>query len=285
MKNHLLHLAFLALIALSACNPRVSTTITSTRPVISYDEEVVVLDLTAPIPDDAERLGSVKVGDTGFTTNCSYAVVLDCAIAAVRKAGGNMLKITEHRQPTALGSACHRIEGIIFWVADPQSMAETIAADTLSDLDYAVLYVVRPPGLGAMISYNLNLGKQELCNVKNNSKQQIIIREEGRNTLWAQTEVKREIPIDIVFGKSYYVGCSLKMGIAVGRPYIELLPFGQSGGAGNFTGQATITLTDGTTFKNVNIIQDDVLKVSCKLEGGYSVEEILKSEIRFIEYK
>jgi len=36
-------------------------------------------------PDNAEFLGHVKIGDTGFSTNCSYATIIDDAKLEARK--------------------------------------------------------------------------------------------------------------------------------------------------------------------------------------------------------
>jgi hypothetical protein len=47
------------------------------------------------------------------------------------------------------------------------------------------------------------------------------------NTLWAKTESKVEIPVDIEFGKEYYLRCGMGMGIMVGRPMLQLVDRGQ----------------------------------------------------------
>jgi hypothetical protein len=33
------------------------------------------------------------------------------------------------------------------------------------------------------------------------------------------------VPIDVVFGKSYYLRCGIKMGALVGRPTLELVDY------------------------------------------------------------
>jgi hypothetical protein len=47
------------------------------------------------------------------------------------------------------------------------------------------------------------------------------IDREGLITLWARTETKTELPIDIRFGNEYYIRCSISMGAFVGRPRLE----------------------------------------------------------------
>lgn len=42
-------------------------------------------------PDSTEVLGKVKIGDSGFTTNCSYEAVINKAKMGSRKVGGNAI--------------------------------------------------------------------------------------------------------------------------------------------------------------------------------------------------
>ena len=74
-----------------------------------------------------------------------------------------------------------------------------------------------------MIGYDLYLGDSLLCRVKNNSKQEIRIYSKGANKLWAKTESKAEVPIDITMGREYYLRCGIRMGVMVGRPELQLV--------------------------------------------------------------
>jgi hypothetical protein len=105
-----------ALILLSSCNPKVITSISHSYPALDYKQEVMVLGLTQLEPEKAEVLGLVRIGDTGFTTNCSYDIVVESAKLEARKAGGNMIKITDHTLPSVLGSSCHQITARILKV-------------------------------------------------------------------------------------------------------------------------------------------------------------------------
>ncbi|MFW5820127.1 MAG: hypothetical protein ACOCWA_02465, partial [Bacteroidota bacterium] len=62
-----------------------------------------------------------------------------------------------------------------------------------------------------------------ICRVKSNSREKIRIYKDGLNTLWASTESKTEIPVDVETGKEYYIRCGINMGIMVGRPSIEMV--------------------------------------------------------------
>ncbi len=103
----------------------------------------------------------------------------------------------------------------------PSGGAEIVSYD-LEGADYALLHVYRSGG-GALVSYNLYLGNDTLCRVKNNFAETVKVVKDGRNSLWAKTETKEEVPINIEFGKEYYIHCSIAMGFFVGRPRITIV--------------------------------------------------------------
>ena len=93
-----------------------------------------------------------------------------------------------------------------------------------ADWDYALLHVYRPGSLkGAVIGYDVHLGDELIGRVKNKWKTTVEVRDFGQSTVWARTESKTEIPINLERGREYYVRCGVKMGIAVGRPSLELV--------------------------------------------------------------
>ncbi|MZP67097.1 MAG: hypothetical protein GT597_13205 [Bacteroidales bacterium] len=223
MKKILGVLMVYVLISLSSCNPKISTSISRSYPPLDYQQEVVVIGLDQPEPDNAEVLGQVKTGDTGFSTNCSYEVVIDKIKLEARKAGGNAIKVIEHKTPSAMGSSCHRITARILRVENTESFTPEVEQELLLDVDYAILNVYRYGGAGAMVSYDLYLGDSVICRVKNNYKKTILIKKDGLNTLWARTEAKSEVPIDVKMGKTYYLRCGITIGAFVGRPKLELI--------------------------------------------------------------
>lgn len=90
--------------------------------------------------------------------------------------------------------------------------------------DCALLHIYRKNSLaGAAISYDLYLDDDKIFRVSNKSKTTIKITREGLNTLSAKTETKIELPINIEFGKEYYIRCGMKMGALMGRPKIEVV--------------------------------------------------------------
>jgi uncharacterized membrane protein YhaH (DUF805 family) len=90
--------------------------------------------------------------------------------------------------------------------------------------DYALLHIYRPGSVkGVIVSYNLHLGDKALFRVKNKSKTTVKILTAGQQTLWAKTEARKKLPIDIQFGNEYYVRCGIRFGVFVGRPKLELV--------------------------------------------------------------
>lgn len=224
MKNLYGLMIIAILFFLSACNPRISTSINKTYPPLDYKQKVIVIGLSETEPKKAEIIGRVRIGDTGFSTKCGYNIVIDKAKLEARKAGGNAIKIIEHKPPSALGSSCHRITAKILKVEDIEAIKPTETVDsTLLNADYAILHVYRNSGTGALVSFDLHLGDTTICRVKNRWKKSIKVYKDGYNTLWARTEVKKELPIKIEMGHEYYIRCGITMGAFVGHPSLELI--------------------------------------------------------------
>lgn len=104
------------ILILYACAPSVSTSISKHYPPLDYREEVKVIGLKEPMPANAEEIGSVKIGDSGFSTDCGWDIALEKAVNEARKRGGNAIKIIKHTPPN-MGSTCHRITALILRVS------------------------------------------------------------------------------------------------------------------------------------------------------------------------
>lgn len=211
------------LLAFSSCSPKISTSLSKSYPALDYKLDVAVIGLDQAEPAGSEVLGEVRIGDTGFTTNCGYEVVIEKAKLEARKAGGNAIKIIDHQLPSVMGSSCHRITAKILKVADIGQFTEKEEEPFLRDADYAVINVYRYSGVGPLISYDIYLGDSVICRVKNNYKTSVKVKKDGLNTLWAKTESKSEVPVDIKIGHQYYLRCSIVMGAFVGRPKLDLV--------------------------------------------------------------
>jgi len=285
-------LAFLCLGGLAiSCAPKVSTTVSQTLPASDYKGEVIVIGLEEAFPEDAKELGTVKIGDTGFTTNCGWEVVIAEAKLEARKAGGNALKIVSHKPPTTLGSSCHRIVATILLVADPSSFQSDEETDsTLLNADYALLHVYRHSGIGPLVSYDLRLGDTVICRVANKFKKTIKIRRYGHHTLWAKTEAKEELPMNIQPGHEYYIRCAVTMGAFVGHPSLALVDAGTGRAEFNAVKVAksnkrdVISLKDGRDVECI-VNREDQDNIYCTMiRGGKRVDtHIAKSDIKSIQ--
>ena len=212
-----------ALLLIAGCAPKIKTNISQKYQPLDYREEVWVLPKDSAGMGLAEVLGTVKVGDAGMTTNCSYTVVLEKAKEEARKSGGNAVRVIEHKTPDFM-SSCHRITAEVLRIS-PDQVAALKQVETEADslIDHAILYVYRNGGAGALVSYNLSLGDSVICRVTNKFRQKIEIRTEGTQELWAKTESKASIPLDIKKGRTYYIRCGIGMGVVVGRPTLDLV--------------------------------------------------------------
>jgi len=210
----------IGLIFLNACSPIITTT-RSNYPPLDDRQEVLVIGLNETKPENAIEFGQVKIGDTGATTNCTYDAFIEMAKTEARKNGGNALKILEHKLPSD-GGSCHIIRALILKVDDPTKY-KPIEDDIILNADYAILKIYRPSGTGALVNYDLHLGDSVICRVKSNFRAILYIKKDGLNSLWAIGDAVKEVPINIKFGKTYYLRCGLKTAFLTGQPELDLV--------------------------------------------------------------
>jgi hypothetical protein len=285
-------LILICLFFLSACAPKINTQITKTYPTLSYNDEVKVFGLKTVLPANVEVIGSIKIGDTGFTLNCNYETVLENAKIEARKIGGNAIKITEHLFPNIFGSSCHRIKADILKINDFNNLNITQNIDSsLLNADYAVLNFYRLSGQGPLVNYDIHLGDSVICRVRNNTKQSIKVKIFGANILWAKTESRSEIPIQIEKGKTYFIRCDLGVGFMVGNPKLFLVnpEIGQeefdyiTRDANKNDLLTQITLNDGRVLKGyIKNDTDGVIYFTLVKNGTSTETQINKSEIKEI---
>ncbi|MBK8882528.1 MAG: hypothetical protein IPN67_09150 [Bacteroidales bacterium] len=177
------------------------------------------MGLDTEIPIDAEVIGTVKIGDTGFTAtkNCTFQDVLKSAKDEAKKAGGNAIKIIDHIPPGK--STCHRITAKILRLMDIKT---SILRETESLNKYAILNIYCDPDT-LNIDYDLHLNDSIICKVTKNIKKTIAIKKEGLNTLWATIDKRTEIQINLEFGQTYYIKCNLLYGVVGKQPLIQLV--------------------------------------------------------------
>lgn len=214
------------------CSTNIRTTLTDkSLAALSADANVTVIAVNEQ-PPAGKVLGRVKVGDSGFTTDCGYNTVVDQAKAEARKAGGNALKLTKVKEPTALGSSCYRIEADILSVPDIAGFVQKtkIVQDSITKTkfppnpDYALLYVYRRNSLnGVLLNYTIHLEGVPLFKVHNDTKKVVKITKEGLQKVRASLETEEIKEIDVKFGEEYFLECSINSGVFIGRPELNFV--------------------------------------------------------------
>ncbi len=128
MRNIFSLIVLLALLA--SCAPKVVTDMYTQEYGPTSADSVRLFKRNQPVPPQTMAIGEVKVVDNGLSTNGTYERVLQMAIDATAKNGGNGLIITEHRAPD-LFSTIHRVWGTMLRIPDEALHTDSIRADSL----------------------------------------------------------------------------------------------------------------------------------------------------------
>ena len=85
-----------------------------------YAGDVAIKGIGETIPENAVLLGSVSVGEAGFTKtkDCTYQAVISDARRLAAGMGGNTIVITEHKEPSEWTTTCHRIKANVYLVPE-----------------------------------------------------------------------------------------------------------------------------------------------------------------------
>ena len=176
MKAYNKLLSIFTILVLTSCNAKVSTMISKTYPTENQSEEISVLEWDETIPKDAEVIGMVKVGDSGFTgtSKCTYHAVIEKAKEEARKIGGNAIKITSHRSP-GWHSTCHTITADILRIENIDSYLLGMTPVEKADTNYATLNIFRDDMTNST-NYDLYIGKSQICQVSKSFKKTVMIK-------------------------------------------------------------------------------------------------------------
>lgn len=219
-----------ALVALTSCSPKIKSSLEKGDfQALSKHTPVLTLRSGEAIPDGSLLLGKTFVGDTGFTTDCTYDVVLGLLEAEARNSGANILVITEIKTPD-IGSTCYRIRAQLYRNTDISLVNEFIKVkeDRIKsrlpeDADYAMVHFYRPKNpKGALIGFKIRMDDEtEIGRVRNGEKFSYRITDFGNHKFWAKTENIEEVIVTIERGKEYFFRCGVNFGAVVGRAQIE----------------------------------------------------------------
>lgn len=155
MKNKL-YIGGALLSILFSCTPKVVLTKVQEYPSLPQEDTVLIVNEGEKIPVAAKLIGHVAVLDKGFTIRCKYKQVLKIAKEETRKAGGDILQITDHQLP-GIVSSCHQIAGNILKTGTPDSISD---AQTIP-YNYSVnnvLSQVRPLPPNVDFAFNIGYG-------------------------------------------------------------------------------------------------------------------------------
>ncbi len=214
-----------------ACSPKIRTHLTNTSfAPIASKEDIILLDEKDKVPENSVLIGDLKIGDSGFSTDCSYQTVIENAINTAKNSGANIIQLIEIKEPN-FASTCYRIKTKLYR-NNSQSMAALLEKRKLQnksrlskDADYAVVYFYRPKiYTGSLIGYKIRLDDDtEIGRVRNGEKFKYKIKDFGKHKFWGKTESQDSVVINIEKGQEYFVRCGIKMGVAVGKPEMHLM--------------------------------------------------------------
>jgi S1-C subfamily serine protease len=95
-------------ILLSSCALTVRTTTTTNYKPNTSNAPIIVYGLNDRTPNQTQRIGTIKIGDSGFSVNCGWDQVLQKAKSECKKIGGNAIKLEYVKEPD-FSSTCYRI--------------------------------------------------------------------------------------------------------------------------------------------------------------------------------
>lgn len=216
-----------------SCAPSISSKLVNKNYAkLEAGSQVYVLEKNAEVPNNSEFIGDIKVGDSGFTTDCGYEKVMADIKNVAINSGANIIQIVELKAPSTLGSTCYRVKAKIYRNTNQEILAKLSANEVEKgksrlpqDADYAVIYFYRPSnGFGALLGYKIKTESDSIIGrVRNGEKFQYKTKKFGSQIFWGELETKEKVVINVEKGQEYFVRCGIKLGVAVGRPEIYLI--------------------------------------------------------------
>ncbi len=137
-------------VLLFSCSPKIGSTIFKKLPPLTTQDYVIVLQIEDSFTNNGTEIGTIKSGDNGFSSNCTYTEVIDKLKQIAKENGANIIKITEHKNANQW-SSCERIKAKIYnvpnykiyekeieWNADRKLTWDDFKAPQKNGIDTAV---------------------------------------------------------------------------------------------------------------------------------------------------
>jgi hypothetical protein len=106
--------------------------------------------------------------------------------------------------------------------------SETASAALPAGTPYALLHFYRPGKMaGFLIGYDVHVGDSVGYRARNGSRGEVRRRVPGPVMVWAKTEAREELVLDVQPGREYYVRCTIGVGAVVGRPHLQQVSVAQ----------------------------------------------------------
>ncbi|WP_166963864.1 DUF2846 domain-containing protein [Yeosuana marina] len=217
---------------LHSCSPKIRSSLTDTKfSTIEDNTQIFILGVNEKIPESSKFVGDLKIGDSGFSTDCGYETVIENAKLTAKKSGANLIQLIEVKKPN-FGSTCYRIKAKMYRNLETEKLIDLIAKHEVKNksrlpdnADYAIVYFYRPKNFaGSLIGYKIRLDNDSIIGrVRNGEKFNYKTSNFGKHTFWGVTESKDSVVINIKKGQEYFVRCGINMGVAVGRPDMYLV--------------------------------------------------------------
>ena len=133
MKNIKFIIINFSLILLYSCASTIQTTSTKSYPPTPLSEPIIVYGLNEAVPSSSVNIGTIKIGDSGFSTNCGWNQVIEKAKNEARKKGGTGIKLISILEPST-ASTCYRISAYILKSPEKKYIASSKQKTGYSEL-------------------------------------------------------------------------------------------------------------------------------------------------------
>lgn len=88
----------------------------------------------------------------------------------------------------------------------------------------AIFYIYRPKSRKiSFASFTININDSAVCKIKSNNRYIVKIYKTGPTEIWARSEKRSSVTLNVETGKAYYLKCHVKKGFAGEIPDLQLI--------------------------------------------------------------